>query len=141
MKAFGCAVLFPLLAACASGAQNVPSATSAAQVPSANTPHARVERGDTTLDRISSKDFAGAREWFNATMREQLPVSTIRSSWSQCESALGGYKSRAFNGATRVQGYAALEYDVVFEKGHAVARVVFDDAGEVAGLFLQGCGM
>jgi hypothetical protein len=129
-------------AACASGAQSAPPASSGAQSPpsaptaAAVSPHQREERASATLDRLAAKDFTGAREWFDATMLDQLTVERIRDTWAEVESQVGPCKSHALDGATRIKGYISLEYDVVFEKGHMTARVMFDDDGKVAGLFL-----
>ena len=148
MKIVPVLVLSLSVAACASGAGTPPpaapppvatttaSAAPAAATPEASTPRAREERARATIDRLASRNFGGAREWFDGTMRDHLSVEKLRDTWSEVESELGAHQSHTFNGATRVKGYAALEYDLAFEKGHVTARVVFDDDGMVAGLFL-----
>ncbi len=89
------------------------------------------------MERIVSLDFLGAREWFNPTMQERLSRETLESTWRTCVSNFGAFKNYSFNGVTRVRGYDALEYDLVFESRHATARVVFDDSGSIAGLFIR----
>jgi Protein of unknown function (DUF3887) len=130
-------VLVVLLAAgCAS--QPPPAAGSGASASggTASTPHLREERATATLDRLAAKDFAGAREWFDGPMRDQISAEAIRHTWTQAEENLGPYQSRTFNGAGRVQGLVRLEYDLVFARGHMRAHVTFDDDGSLAGLWI-----
>jgi hypothetical protein len=119
----------------AAPAPTAPAPASPAPAPS-DAPHVREERANATVDHLAAKDFSGCREWFDGVMRDQLSVEKLRDTWAQVEAASGAYRSRSFDGAMRVQGHPVLEYDLTFEKAHFTARVVFDDAGFVAGLFL-----
>ena len=127
-----------LVVGCAASSQSapVPAAPAASGAP-AVTAHLREERATATVDRLAAKDFEGAREFFDRTMREQLSAQLMRDTWSQAEGQFGPYKSRSFNGAMRVKGYVTLEYDLAFEKAHATAQVIFDDDGLVGGLYLR----
>ncbi len=104
---------------------------------SAVTPQTREQRAATTLQRIEARDFTGSREWFDDAMRTQLGEEAIRDVWTQTESKFGAFRSQSFNGATRVNGYIALDFDLTFDRGHVKGRVVFDDAAKVAGLLFR----
>jgi hypothetical protein len=147
MKRLVVLLVLSLPVACATPAQT-PAAATAPAAPTAATaassepvtPHLREQRASATVTRLTSKDFAGCREWFDATMRDQLSESTLRDVWSQAEEQLGAFKQASLNGAIRVQGHVALDYALTFTKGNATARVVFDDDGMIAGLFLKPAG-
>jgi hypothetical protein len=141
MKRLLVLLLSSLPVACATPAPTAPAPAAATPASSEPvTPHLREQRASATVTRLTSKDFAGCREWFDATMRDQLSESTIRDVWSQAEEQLGAFKQASLNGAIRVQGHVALDYALTFTKGNATARVVFDDDGMVAGLFLKPAG-
>jgi hypothetical protein len=129
------ASLLLIFVGCGAGPQNAaPTTASTATVLSGRS---RDERAAATIDRVASKDFAGAREWFDATMLDRLPADRIGAVWSQLEGQLGAFKARSVSEERLIHGYPAITYDVAFERGHVTAQVVYDEESRVAGLFFR----
>jgi hypothetical protein len=140
-------VLFAVLAtACAEHPDTARLATSppAGAAPAAASTRAvvdvatqREERATEIVDHLAAKDFSGARRWFDATMREHLAPEQLESVWTQVLANNGAFTSRTVRGKRTIEGHPVVEIDLAFERGHGVARVVFDDDAQIAGLFLQ----
>jgi hypothetical protein len=113
-----------------------PAAASADSVPSASE-QLMHEHAAFMLDRIAAKDFPGARQWFDAEMRDALPAEKLETVWSQIQTQLGAYRDRGSAQTTTAQNHPVLVYDLTMERGHVVASVVFDADGKIAGLFFR----
>ena len=129
--------LLASVVACGGEVRNTaPAATESSA--SAIAPEARTEaRAARTINGLTTKDFVGAREWFDSTMLAQLSADRLQNVWSQITSTLGAFKSSALREKTTIDGHPAVVFELTFEHGHALARVVFSDAGLVSGLFIQ----
>jgi hypothetical protein len=88
---------------------------------------------------LAKGDFAGASKGFDDTMKKALPPDKLKAVWGQITGQAGAYKSQL---GTRSEKFAqsGKAYDIAyvtcqFEKGKLEAKVVYDPAGKVAGLF------
>jgi hypothetical protein len=94
-----------------------------------------VTRAKAFVEMLASGDFAGATKRFDATMSAAMPSEKLRAVWMALNAQTG-----AFKGQTGVRTEKVKQYDVVFvtcafEKAVLDAKVVFNSAGQIAGLF------
>jgi hypothetical protein len=78
-----------------------------------------------------------ARRDFNAKMSEALDASRLAEAWARMASLVGSYEGMGEPFAHRVADHGVVEIPLRFEAGEATARVVFDEEGKVAGLWLR----
>ncbi len=89
------------------------------------------------ISQLAAGDFAGAEAGFDETMRAQLPLAKLAEVWGQLTGQYGAFKSQGNVQTGAQQGYVAVVTECQFENGNLLARVVFDSAGKVAGLFFS----
>jgi hypothetical protein len=78
-----------------------------------------------------------ARRDFNAKMSEALDGRRLADAWARMASLVGGYEGMGEPFAHRVADHTVVEIPLRFEAGEATGRVVFDEDGKVAGLWLR----
>jgi Protein of unknown function (DUF3887) len=78
-----------------------------------------------------------ARRDFNAKMSEALDATRLASAWARMASLVGGYEGMGEPFAHRVADHTVVEIPLRFEAGEATGRIVFDEDGKVAGLWLR----
>jgi hypothetical protein len=74
---------------------------------------------------------------FNARMREASDAGRLASGWARTVGMVGGYEGMGEPFAHRVADHTVVEIPLRFEAGEATGRVVFDEDGKVAGLWLR----
>ena len=77
-----------------------------------------------------------ARRDFNAKMSEALDGRRLAGAWARMASLVGGYEGMGEPFAHRVGDHTVVEIPLRFKAGEATGRVVFDEDGKVAGLWL-----
>lgn len=86
------------------------------------------------VDALVKGDFAEANTHFNATMKRAMPEPRLREMWNSLIQQVGPFRQRL---GTRVEKQANAEVIYVmceFKEFTLEAKVVFNAAGEVAGL-------
>jgi hypothetical protein len=78
-----------------------------------------------------------ARRDFNAKMSEALDADGLAAAWARMASLVGGYEGMGEPFAHRVADNTTVEIPLRFEAGEATGRVVFDEEGKVAGLWMR----
>lgn len=78
-----------------------------------------------------------ARRDLNAKMSEGLDAQRLADGWARMVSLVGAYEGMGEPFAHRVADHTAVEIPLRFEAGEATGRVIFDEDGKVAGLWLR----
>jgi hypothetical protein len=78
-----------------------------------------------------------ARRDFSAKMSEALDAQRLAGAWARMASVAGRYEGMGEPFAHRVADHTVVEIPLRFEAGEATGRVVFDEDGKVAGLWLR----
>jgi uncharacterized protein DUF3887 len=78
-----------------------------------------------------------ARRDFNAKMSQALDVKRLSEAWARMASLVGAYEGMGEPFVHRVVDHTVVEIPLRFEAGEATGRVVFDEDGKVAGLWLR----
>jgi hypothetical protein len=78
-----------------------------------------------------------ARRDFDARMREGADAARLGRGWAHTAGLIGRYEGMGEPFAHRAAGHTVVEVPLHFEAGEATGRVIFDDDGKVAGLWLR----
>ncbi len=78
-----------------------------------------------------------ARRDFSARMREGDDAGRLAGGWARTVGMIGRYEGMGESFAHRAGDHTVVEVPLHFEAGDATARVIFDDDGKVAGLWLR----
>lgn len=89
------------------------------------------------VEKLAAGDFAGITAMFDATMTSALPESTLRATWEGVMAQFGAFQRHGEPRTAQEMGFTAVYVPCTFERGALTAKVVFDDQGKIAGLFLQ----
>ena len=95
------------------------------------------DRAVTILTCLAEGRWEEARRDFNAKMSQALDGRRLADAWARMASLVGGYEGMGEPFAHRVADHGVVEIPLRFEAGEATARVVFDEEGKVAGLWLR----
>ena len=101
----------------------------------------RIAAGQTFADQFLNRDYAAVVAQFDATMKSVFPIDKVKEARESLEPQLGAFKRTAGTRAEKVE-QNGIVYDIVyvtweFEKAAIDLRIVFDQSGQVAGLFFQ----
>jgi len=100
-------------------------------------PAADIALARTTIDRLAKGDFAAVEATFSKKLRDALPEEKLRSTWQRLEARSGRLKTI---GEPQTKARGALRGVVLpteFEKRKMKIEVVFNAAGEIAGLLFD----
>ena len=100
-------------------------------------PAGAADRAVTIVADLAEGRWEEARRDFNAKMSEALDATRLAEAWARMASLVGGYEGMGEPFAHRVADHPVVEIPLRFEAGEATARVVFDEDGKVAGLWLR----
>jgi hypothetical protein len=97
----------------------------------------RIAAGQAFADQFLNRDYAAVVAQFDATMKNVFPIDKVKEARESLESQLGTFKRTV---GTRAEKYK--QYDIVyvtweFEKATIDLQIVFDQSGQVAGLFFR----
>lgn len=85
------------------------------------------------LEALNRGDFQAAAADFDATMMEVSGPDKLAEFWKQVPDRLGGFKRQTAERRDKIGQYDAVYVTCEFEKVTLDARVVFDNAGKIAG--------
>lgn len=101
----------------------------------------RTAAGKATLTMLVKRDFAGVVKNFDDTMKKALPAGKLQEAWDAVNTQAGPFQRQL--GARQEQAEeGGQKYDVVivtcqFQKAKVDAKVVYNTAGKIAGLFFM----
>jgi hypothetical protein len=95
------------------------------------------DRAVTIVACLAEGRWEEARRDFNAKMSEALDGKRLADAWARMASLVGGYEGMGEPFAHRIADHTVVEIPLRFEAGEATGRVVFDEDGKVAGLWLR----
>ncbi|MGH9897801.1 MAG: DUF3887 domain-containing protein [Pyrinomonadaceae bacterium] len=94
-----------------------------------------VHKANSLVERLIKEDFSAVETDFGVTMKTGLPPSKLQDAWKDLLTRVGAFKK-----VLTVKRGELQQYDVVFvlcefERAKIQVQVVFDDGGQVAGLY------
>ena len=78
-----------------------------------------------------------ARRDLNAKMSQGLDAKRLADSWARMAGLVGAYEGMGEPFAHRVADHTVVEIPLRFEAAEATGRVIFDEDGKVAGLWMR----
>jgi hypothetical protein len=100
-------------------------------------PPGTADRAVAIVVSLADGDWEQARADFNARMSEVLDEARLAEAWARTASLIGRYEGMGEPVARRAADHVVVEIPLHFEAGEATARVVFDDASKVTGLWFR----
>lgn len=101
----------------------------------------RVERlGQEFVELLAKADYDRATAMFGAEMREAMTAQELRNTWDGLEAKNGALKRRIDSRIEREGGFDCVYVTCEFEKAKLDVKVVFNDRGEVGGLWFKPVG-
>ncbi len=122
-------------------ATNTPQATATAQATAAAVPAERIAAGQAFADQFLNRDYAAVVAQFDATMKSVFPIDKVQEARESLEPQLGAFKQQVGIRAEQIEQNKVV-YDIVyvaweFETSTIELRIVYNQEGQVAGLFFQ----
>jgi hypothetical protein len=87
------------------------------------------------IEQWSTGEFTPAVERFDAAMKGAITEDQLKEIWAQLLLQVGAYQEQLSTRTLEQDGYLAVIVTTQFEKAPIDIRVVFDAAGQMAGLF------
>ena len=94
-----------------------------------------VDKATVIVDQMMAGDYASVVAGFDATMTAAMPESLLATTIMQLQQQAGAFKERTETRQAQEAGYDVVFVTTVFEKATLNSKIVFDDAGKIAGLF------
>jgi hypothetical protein len=95
------------------------------------------DRAAAIITCLTEARWEDARRDFNARMREGIDAGRLASGWARTAGLIGRYEGMGEPFAHRAGDHTVVEVPLRFEAGEATGRVIFDDDGQIAGLWLR----
>lgn len=96
----------------------------------------RIEITSQIAKQFESGDYELIRGQFDANMKAALSADQLKEVWEQLLSQLGEYEERGVVTTSKIQQYEVVYMELKFRLAPFKLKVVFNEAEEVAGLFL-----
>jgi Protein of unknown function (DUF3887) len=95
------------------------------------------DRAVAILAAMTEGRWEEARRDFNGQMSQRLDAKRLADGWARMAGLVGAYEGMGEAFAHRVADNTVVEVPLRFEAGEATGRVIFDEDGKVAGLWLR----
>jgi dienelactone hydrolase len=95
----------------------------------------RIANAQDFVDLLVKGDFSSAEGKFDQTMKTALPISKLEELWSSLLNQAGAFQGQTGTHTERQKNYDVVFVTCQFEQMLLDVKVVFDAAGQIAGLF------
>lgn len=106
-----------------------------ADPPPGETPDPLVAAAEQLVDALVQEDFDAAVAQFGPTLRRALPEAKLQSMWRNLKAQVGPFRERLGVRVDQQRGLKVVFVACEFRDFLLEAKVVFNAAGEVDGLF------
>ena len=87
------------------------------------------------VELLVQEDFSRAAESLDSVMKGVIPPDKLREAWKALVAESGGYQRRIASRTEKLQQYDIVFVTCEFEKRVRDIKVVFNNAGEITGLW------
>src|SRR5690606_2713128 len=112
------------------------AATATAQTPPPANPEVAA-RAETVVADMAAGRFDEVYERFDQKMRAALPAAKLAAGWNAVRQASGSFDSVVSTATSTREGYEIAVVTCAFERTNVEVQVVFNGAGEIAGLAMR----
>jgi dienelactone hydrolase len=116
---------------------DTPQPTTPPQATTTEVSPERIAAGQTFADQFLNRDYAAVVAQFDATMKSVFPIDKVKEARESLEPQLGAFKGTVGTHAEKYEQYDIVYVTWEFEKATIDLKIVFDQSGQVAGLFFQ----
>jgi uncharacterized protein len=102
-----------------------------------STPHADIALARTTVERLAKGEFAAVVAAFSEKLRAALPEEKLRATWQRLESRVGRLRNIGEAELKDRGNLRGVVLSTQFDKRNIKIEVVFNAAGEIAGLLFD----
>lgn len=95
----------------------------------------RVEAARSVVQALADRNFAAVVERFDPTMRHALSPARLSESWDALVGQVGAFDAQGEAVSDRVQDFDRVTVASTFARGSIDVRVVFNQAGQISGLW------
>lgn len=89
------------------------------------------------IELLAARRFSDASAMFDAKVAEGLPTDDLSKLWGELDKALGGFKETGAPRAEDAGPYRVVIVPCIFAGGTLEAKLAWDDAGRISGLFFS----
>ena len=89
------------------------------------------------ITQLQAGDYQQATSTFDATMREAMPAAALQGGWEQVQAQAGAFQEALDATCESQDGYEVVLLKLRFANASVAARLVFDQAGQLAGMGFQ----
>ena len=97
----------------------------------------RITEAQISADNFLHKEYNAFMEKFDATMKSALPLDKLKEARESLDTRLGAFKKQVGSRAEKYQQYDIVYVTWEFEKMTIDFKLVFNQSGQVAGMFFQ----
>lgn len=124
-------IMLIILSACAPAATAVP-------IPTQEITSADLEQNALRfVEQLAAGDFAAAASGFDQTMLQVMPAAKLEQAWNQVLAQAGPFQQTSGTRREEQAGYQIIYVTAQFQNMPIDIKVVYDAAGDIAGLFFQ----
>ncbi|MCK4577974.1 MAG: DUF3887 domain-containing protein [Candidatus Marinimicrobia bacterium] len=88
------------------------------------------------VDSLATANYSAVTQYFDATMREKLPIEDLQSTWEALVRQYGPYEARTGTRVAKQAKYWIVFVTVDFAEKTLDVKVVFNSDNQVAGLWI-----
>lgn len=94
-------------------------------------------RAKNYVESMARADFASVYKDFDKTMQSVLPAEKLAEAWTSLAAQVGSFKEQLAVRTEKIDAYDVVYVTCNFDRAKIDVKVVFNNAGQVAGLFFQ----
>lgn len=98
--------------------------------------HANITFAEELIMFVSEGNYKQATQYFNSTMKEELPAEEIENVWNSLEDQLGKFVKQEYDRTESKDDYDIIFINGKFEKGDVVFQVTIDQDEKIAGFYI-----
>ena len=104
-------------------------------------PQADLEsRARGVVNHLVAGEFAQVTADFDTKMTTALPVSALQGTWNETTDMIGAFKSIDTVTRSTKDAYQVVVVTCLFENAKADVKIIYDQAGKIAGLWILPAG-
>ena len=111
-----------------------------AQTPTPTIDPSLLASAEAFVTMLSEGAFEQASQTFDAPMQAAMSVSALEQAWETLGEQVGNFQKITTVTPTRAAGYQIIYVTTLFDKGSVDIKVVYNDTGQVSGLFFTPTG-
>ncbi|MFD1848455.1 DUF3887 domain-containing protein [Oceanobacillus bengalensis] len=81
--------------------------------------------------------YEDATEYYDETMKDELPASELEEAWTSLEEQFGSFVSQEYQSTEKLEGYDVVLINGSFEEQDVVFQITLDQNEKIAGFYVK----